>query len=476
MHLSVRRLPVACALAAAALLCAGAASAQQPQPSAPAPAPPEKASGELALPPSGPPAPGAPVTPPGSEPVAAPQPTALPAKAPPGERPAPAAPPPGADKNKDKDPGASDVVVSVKPGRGLTVKRRDDLASLTVRSRIQIRNTVKSTGAETTNELNVKTLRFYLQGNVLSPDLKYFVQLAFGGNDYEAGSATPLFDAFVEYTRLRDLQLRVGQFFVPFDRARTIREFALQLVDRPQVVTELTLDRDAGVMLSSEDLFGANKVLSYNLGVFGGEGRNRFGGAAPGFLYVLRLAVRPLGAFDDDLEGDLERLRRPRLALGGAVAYNHNTNRVRSTTGNPLTLGTVNYLHAAGDLVFKYAGLSVLAEAVYRRGSPDFREGEVDGAMVREWSRTGAGYLIQAGMMVNPWLEVVGRWDHLIGQDSTDPTLNNLVADQGHELGAGLNLYLNGHLLKLQADYARLFGEDYRKGVHLGRVQLDASF
>ena len=92
------------------------------------------------------------------------------------------------------------------------------------------------------------------------------MQLAFGGNDFEAGSSTPLFDAYLEYTRLRDLNVKVGQFFVPFDRLRTIREFALELVDRAQPTVELSLDRDVGVSFSSQDLFGTRGVLARLLG------------------------------------------------------------------------------------------------------------------------------------------------------------------------------------------------------------------
>ena len=40
-------------------------------------------------------------------------------------------------------------------------------------------------------------------------------------------------------------------------------------------------------------------------------------------------------------------------------------------------------------------------------------DGTVDGEAVREWSRSGWGYLIQAGMMLTPKLEIVARWDQL---------------------------------------------------------------
>ena len=60
--------------------------------------------------------------------------------------------------------------------------------------------------------------------------------------------------------------------------------------------------------------------LGYSLGLFSGQGKNRFAAEkAPGFLYLARVAVRPFGAFDEEQEGDLARLDRPRLAVGAAV-------------------------------------------------------------------------------------------------------------------------------------------------------------
>ncbi|KYF48562.1 porin, partial [Sorangium cellulosum] len=374
-----------------------------------------------------------------------------------------------------KDRGG-DASVTAAPGKGFTVKTADGGFSSTIRARVQIRETITHTAEDDTNEINVKTVRLVASGHVVSPDLKYNVQLAFGGNDFERDSPSPLFDAFVEHTGIRDLHVRVGQFFVPFDRARTTRESSLQLVDRQIAVRELTLDRDVGLMLSSPDLFGLGGKLSYNLFVGGGEGRNRFGGQEHGPLAVARLAVRPFGAFDDDQEGDLSREARPRLAVGVAGGYNHRTNRQNSTYGTTLALGTADYLHGAADLVFKYAGFSLSAEAVARHADQDAIEGEVDGAPAREWTRSGYGYFVQAGFLVTERVEIAARWDQIFAERGTDPRLVELVDTQGKQVGGGLNYYLNGHALKLQGDYFYISGKDASEGRHVARLQLDASF
>jgi hypothetical protein len=374
---------------------------------------------------------------------------------------------------EDTDP----PTVTVAAGQGITVTAADDSASMTVKGRVQIRDTVAiAPDNEVTNELNVRTYRLHMLGHVLNPDVRYGVQLAFGPNEFEATSPSPIFDAFIDLRHQRDASVKIGQYFVPFDRARTIKESMLQFVDRQQMVTELNLDRDVGITVYSQDLFGLDGMLNYALGVFGGQGRNRALPEEMGFLYTARIGVKPFGAFDDDSEGDLKRLDNPRLALGVVAGYNQNTNRVRSTTGATYLLGTFDYRHAAADAVFKFRGLSVIAEALYRTSPRDSRTGLVDGEPVTEWTRSGWGYMGQAGFMLTDHIEIVGRYDQLFYIGDTDPALIDLVNTQGRETGLGFNVYLNGHSLKIQADHAMRFADDIALAQHFARLQLDVSF
>jgi len=388
---------------------------------------------------------------------------------PPPAAPAPSAPP-------EKAPSAPPTVTA-EPGKGIVVKAADGRYSFGVRARIQLRSSFVHFGDSDTSETQVRTVRLIVAGHVLSPDIRYTVQLAFGGNDFDTGSSSPIFDAYVDYTRFRDVNIRVGQFFVPFDRARTIREFALQFVDRQLAVRELNLDRDVGVMLSSSNLFGLSELLSYNFFLGGGDGRNRFTAYAAGPITSLRFTVRPFGAFDDDQEADLTRSDKPRLAVGVAGAYNYRTSRAQSTIGTAFTVGHVNYTHLAADAVFKYRGFSLLTEALWRKANTDVIEREAaNGTLTREPTRSGHGYFVQAGYMVNKELEVTARWDKLFSRGPTDPQLVQLVRTQGKQLGGGLNLYLNGHAFKVQSDYFYIFGSPDGDPRHQVRLQLDASF
>ncbi|UJR81764.1 porin [Sandaracinus amylolyticus] len=411
-----------------------------------------------------------------TEPVEAPPATETPPaiESPPASTPPPVIAPPPAST----PPAPPAIAVTAEPGRGLTISMGDTFSS-SIRARLQVRATLRIDDDQVDTGIEIRTARLWWTGHVLHPDVRYGLQLALGANDFEPGNPSPIFDAFLELRQLRELNVRVGQFFVPFDRARTIREFALQTVDRTDVVRELTLDRDVGVVLSSTDFLGLGGALSYFLGVFGGDGRNRLGPTPDaGLLYTARVSVRPFGGFDDDSEGDLARSPNPRLAIGAGFGFNHRSDRPRSTTGVPYTFARFDYLHLAGDLVFKWAGISLLAEIVWRQStSGDFVEHTDDeGQVLREWSRSGWGYLAQVGVMLHPMFEIWSRWEQLVAEEGTDPTLVTQANERGHGLSAGANLYLHGHLLKVQADWSHSFGDDFLVGAHLVRLQLDASF
>lgn len=381
---------------------------------------------------------------------------------------------------EEEEPEELEVRVSAEQGRGFTVAVGEVFAA-TLRARVQLRNTVQIEGDVVSDTFELRTARIWWTGSVLDPNLRYGLQLALGANDFEPGSASPIFDAYVESTHLRELNVRVGQFFVPFDRARTVRESALMTTDRSEVVRELTLDRDIGVVLSSSDLFGLGGILGYAAGFFGGDGRNRVAPAHTGFLYTARIFVRPMGAFDDDQESDLSRSPDPRLMIGGAFAYNTNTDRPRSTTGTRALPAFVrarpDYVHLAADAVFKWRGFSFLGEVVWRDADRDVYTFNDDaGAARTEHTRSGWGYLLQAGMLVWEGLELWGRWEHLIADPATAPELVRRASELGHGLSAGANYYFHGHALKVQADWTCYFGDRFDLGQHFVRAQLDASF
>jgi hypothetical protein len=188
--------------------------------------------------------------------------------------------------------------ISAAAGKGFTIKYGDAF-SFNLRSRFQLRYQLDlppendAGEREETQLVNINTARLWFSGNVFNPGLTYMIQLAVAGRDYRDGAISPIFDAYIDWKATDTLAIRAGQFFVPFDRLRTVREFALQLAERPVPVGELTLDRDVGVVLYSEKFLGS--PFTWRAGVFGGGGTNLTTGKEPGLLAMARLEARPLG-------------------------------------------------------------------------------------------------------------------------------------------------------------------------------------
>lgn len=357
----------------------------------------------------------------------------------------------------------SPPVVDVGLGRGVTIRAVDDSASLNVRVRIQTRGTGIDNPRDTTPdtaETLIRRARLVFQGNASGPSLTYYVQLSFANLDNEADLRLPLRDAYVTFSVRPGLSVRVGQMKVPFARQRVVSSSALQMVDRSIVVSELNLDRDVGVQLFSRRLFGTNR-LGYAAGVFGGEGRNRLGRHA-GLLYTGRLEAWPLGAFDDLIEGDVNRDRRLRLAFGASLGLNQNTNRPRSTVGTPFLTGEVDYTHAGADLVVKWRGASLTGEYMYR-GARQAAGGVLP--------RPGWGAFLQGGYMVSARTEVTARYSRVMPTRTADPTFQ-----VGDEAGGGLSHYLHGHDLKVQGDFFRVTDPVLNRPVRQGRVQMQLFF
>lgn len=418
-------------------------------------------------------------------PAAPPAPPVEPAPAPPEPPPPPVVvePPPVAPVVVAEPAPKEDkprVSWKAAPGKGATLEVGDAF-SLNLRSRINLRYQLhaapEAMGDRMWDQLvAVNTVRLWFSGHIRDPRFTYMIQLALGGRDFRDGTVSPIFDAYFDYKLHRDFSVKVGQFFVPFDRLRTVREFALQLGDRPRPVAELTLDRDVGVTIYSDKFLGDNSPFAYRLSALGGGGINALAGKKVGGLFVARVEVRPLGEIDDDSEGDLKRRAKPGLALGIGIGTNRNSNRLRSTTGSTFTGGTTDYVHFAADAVFKARGFALELEYLKKTSSEDSFQSTAT-PPVTEWTRAGSGFVVQASYIFDPPVEIVGRFSRLWAPGGTDPKWITEVRNLGHEYAAGVNYYMAGHQLKVQADWiVRTPRDSFDSSDHLVHAQLDATF
>ncbi|HRI70381.1 MAG TPA: hypothetical protein PK156_39385, partial [Polyangium sp.] len=155
------------------------------------------------------------------------------------------------------------------------------------------------------------------------------------------------------------------------------------------------------------------------------------------------------------------------------------TNRLRSTTGATFAGGTTDYEHIAADLVFKWRGIALQAEHLWRTASVNRIEStKADGTALTEYTRSGRGWILQTSYTFDPPIELVARLTRSYAAEGTDPALVKEVKARPYEVGAGINYYFNDHRLKLQADWISRAPDDFdfEKANHVVHVQVDATF
>ena len=371
--------------------------------------------------------------------------------------------------------------VAVAWGRGLTFHSDDDRFSLQIRGRLQAQAFVESgvsDGDPASVDFLVRRARLVFRGHLLDANLEYYVQLGLAPRDMEPDLLIPVRDAQIAWTGLRDMNVRVGVMKVPFSRERVISSSSLQLVDRSIVNAELAVDRDNGVQLYSNDLFGLGGYLGYQLGVFGGDGRLRVNNDL-GLLYVARVQVQPFGRFDDSyIESDLTREERLRLSIGVGFAYNEDTNRRRRTTTDFYQLARFSYFHGEADLILKYAGFSLQAELLLRQvdGAASATNLDAQGMEIVETSGSALGWFVQAGYLFDfAPVEIAARVADIYPQGPS-------AVHASREVTVGFSWYPMGHDLKLQLDGSYLSTARESMGVtslterFQGRLQVQAYF
>ena len=375
-------------------------------------------------------------------------------------------------------PKKASVRLSFRPGKGLDVRSSDGRFALTTRLRAQFRYDIEDGAGDAEQSLQIRRARLQLGGNLYGKHNKFKVEIAISPRDDGLGDSgvthSPLLSCFMAFTYLRDLNLRVGQFKVFYNRQRVISSGDLQLVDRSIVNGEFNLDRDLAISLFSRNLFGS-ELVSYYLTLGMGEGRDAFKASNFGLLYIARVEVTPFGRFKDYREGDFTRDEHFRLSLGAAYSYVAKAPRNRGIIGSKVADGgTTNTHNATVDLMAKWRGLSMLTAWMWRKGSRNAGDAtdETGQRIAIEAARDGHGLQTQLGYIFPFPFEVAARWATIWGKDSGS-------LETRSELGGGVSYYFAGHPLKLQADFfhywngTRFRGHDREQQF---RLQLQASF
>jgi hypothetical protein len=378
--------------------------------------------------------------------------------------------------------------IKFRPGKGVEINSADDNFQLRIRVRVQMlysyvhdENLGSNEGDEpeaNLNDFRLRRARFVFQGHAFGKHNQYKLEIDPLRKD------NVVLDYYLDFTKNRDIQVRVGQYKISSNRQRVISSGNLQMVDRSIVNSEFSLDRDMGIDIRSRDFLGKNK-MRYVFGISTGNGLNNPQFTDFSMVYLARLEYLPLGIFRDMSEVDFARTK-PRLAIGATYSFFQGATRYRGMIGAEFADGgTANYHFAYVDAIFKARGFSAITELSFREGyRKNIGENDItvppgcDPAVDPTCEvldinpRNGLGWMLQAGYLVpNTRFEFAARGALIKANSKRGPT--SLTDRYGTTFS--VSYYFARHPFKIQADVSQLWEDTFGEGSTVFRLQLQAS-
>lgn len=310
-------------------------------------------------------------------------------------------------------------------------------------------NSYDDEGLDLADQDNIANSGFEVGNALLGFAGKAFNKLSFNLtlNAAQQGDAL-LQQAWFDLILKDELRFRAGKFKTPHNQAYlvTLGETLFpslpisltSVVNIPYSINSVNPTMSTGFDLGMQmhGIFG--KKLEYRLGIFNGTGigvnqakktmSDDMG--VPALLYAGRLAYMPMGAMPTH-QGSPDDLNNNKFLVGLSGSYNVEANYEAS-----------NDLRAGFELAYLFKKWYIAAEAYYLR--MQFTEQQ---AIAPNYHFMG-GYL-QAGYFVTNKLQLAGRFDVFDRNSLDEAGIMNLPA-------VGLNYYIAGYNLKLQAMYQYL--------------------
>jgi hypothetical protein len=369
--------------------------------------------------------------------------------------------------------------IKFRPGKGVEINSADDKFQLRIRVRVQMlysfvhdENLGTNEGDEpeaNLNDFRLRRARFVFQGTFFGKDNQYKLEIDPLRKD------NVVLDYYLDFTKNRDIQVRVGQYKLSSNRQRVISSGNLEMVDRSQVNSEFSLDRDMGIDIRSRDFLGLNK-MRYVLGVATGNGLNNPEFTDFAMVYLVRVEYLPMGIFRDYSETDFARTK-PRLSIGATYSFFDNANESRGMVGVPFADGgTADYHFVYVDAMFKARGFFALTEFAFRTGQRkvgDITPSDPDyNPELPTDPRNGLGWMLQAGYLVpSTRFEFAARGALIKANSKRSATSLN----DSYGTTFSLSYYFARHPFKIQADVSQLWEDTFKDGSTVFRLQLQAS-
>jgi phosphate-selective porin OprO/OprP len=277
-------------------------------------------------------------------------------------------------------------------------------------------------------------------------------------------------DAFVNWHRFPEAQIKLGQYKAPFGLEQVTSDTKLFTIERSQVTEALTPERQIGLQLWGKPFANVwpeqKDVLTYWAGVFNGNGRNTTTNDNNEYMYVARLEAQ---LFAGKLAGQNASLKVGGNYLSSRDAAGTNVSQVGNLivgsdgSLSPFVLPSADQREAYGvDATFHFGPFDVIGEYLDERIRPRI----VGGVAPAFAGFDASGYYITAGYFVVPKkLQLVAKWE------SFDP--GQVANDNLHSITGGVNYYIHGDDLKLMLGYIHTWSDFRNNRPVFGDDQFD---
>ncbi|MEL7471802.1 MAG: porin [Planctomycetota bacterium] len=307
------------------------------------------------------------------------------------------------------------------------------------------------------NGFDLKRARLIFQGNVINPDLTFYVEGAFddaadGETSGSEGSFT-LLDYWGQYQFDNGVALKWGQFKAPVTRERMVDARHLLAADRSTVDEVFNAGRTQGIALTYRD-DNIGLIFSVNDGARSGNtpwhtsagsaytGVAGISGAVPAEADI-SLTLRG----DFKLAGDWERFadftsfrgaQDVAAMIGGAIHWQHGGDTAAYSGAGQVGFPESDVVVYTIDASVEGDGWNVFGAFIGTYGDPDSGD-EVD----------NYGAVVQGGVFVADQWELFGRWDAIFPDD------DSAGDDDFHTITVGTNYYFvpESHAAKFTADF-----------------------
>lgn len=302
-------------------------------------------------------------------------------------------------------------------GKGLDVNLNNGEYNFNLGGFIQVYGAYRNEkDGEDESLFGVKNAFLSFKGGALYNKFTFLLETNFADSN-------PLMDAWAAYHLDNYLTITAGQKQTfTNNREMIMHESGLSMANR-SIVSQYFSGTGRELGLFFESKFNIGKVgLKPSIAVTTGDGRNSFGSSSidvdmGGLKYGGRLDVLPFGEFksgNDGVGADFAREDSPKLLVGGAMSYNDGaSNKVGEGHGNFVLYDKngANKFPAlrkiAADLLFKWQGMTVMAEfvnssasdlkGIYTKATGDM---PLQPEEIANYLSLGNGYNVQVGYLL----------------------------------------------------------------------------